>query len=280
MSTGFKLFQKGEVFYHQGDISKAFESYQQSIKQIVKNEQVAAKVPAHMIAHMPADIPLEILPNVWRHFCGFMRDGKMNFTEVTAPDAYKLLYSYRPGSSKEHPKFRGNDGHIMLMALQITAGLTLGLMAWDKTDRATAAKRYKEALDLAATHPPFLSESAASSRIEKWVARDVLETKENLAILVGNDIFNAELLNLTGNDGGNIRRTTVDNIGMKRVEKDSTVTWLPGGSVMVATDACNQCGKRDIKLLRCAKCTSVAYCGAQCQKADWKNHKLKCHAPA
>lgn len=177
---------------------------------------------------------------------------------MTAPDAYKLLYSYRPGSSKEHTKFRGNDGKIMLMALQITASLTLGLMAWDKTDRATAAKRYKEALDLAATHPPFLSESAASSRIEKWVARDVLEIKENLGILVGNDMFNAELLNLTGNDGGNIRRTTVDNIEMKRVEKDSTVTWQSSGTVMVATDACNQCGKRDIKLLRCAKCTSVA----------------------
>jgi hypothetical protein len=39
--------------------------------------------------------------------------------------------------------------------MQITAGLTLGLLAWDNHNHVMAAKHYKEALDLMATHPPL-----------------------------------------------------------------------------------------------------------------------------
>ena len=30
------------------------------------------------------------------------------------------------------------------------------------------------------------------------------------------------------------------------------------------------------KLLTCARCQSVRYCSAACQKVMWPNHKLKC----
>jgi len=32
------------------------------------------------------------------------------------------------------------------------------------------------------------------------------------------------------------------------------------------------------QLMRCAKCHTQTYCCAACQKADWKRHKLVCHA--
>lgn len=30
------------------------------------------------------------------------------------------------------------------------------------------------------------------------------------------------------------------------------------------------------KLMKCSACKGVTYCGTQCQKADWNNHKMFC----
>ena len=38
---------------------------------------------------------------------------------------------------------------------------------------------------------------------------------------------------------------------------------------------CRRCRKQT-KLMKCAVCKSVWYCGAQCQKDDWKRHKVFC----
>lgn len=41
------------------------------------------------------------------------------------------------------------------------------------------------------------------------------------------------------------------------------------------TPACVKCGKKD-NLMACAKCKTTQYCGRECQKADWKLHKVLC----
>jgi hypothetical protein len=46
-------------------------------------------------------------------------------------------------------------------------------------------------------------------------------------------------------------------------------------------ERCNACGKQkgsnsSLKLFDCSRCKTVAYCGRDCQKADWKTHKAKC----
>ena len=38
--------------------------------------------------------------------------------------------------------------------------------------------------------------------------------------------------------------------------------------------SCGVCGKEEGK--RCAGCGTVAYCGKECQKAQWKDHKRTC----
>ena len=38
---------------------------------------------------------------------------------------------------------------------------------------------------------------------------------------------------------------------------------------------CRRC-RKESKLMKCAVCESVWYCGAQCQKEDWKRHKVFC----
>lgn len=40
--------------------------------------------------------------------------------------------------------------------------------------------------------------------------------------------------------------------------------------------SCKTCGKSDVELSRCGACGKVRYCSSDCQKKDWKNHKLDC----
>jgi hypothetical protein len=173
----------------------------------------------------------------------------------TSPEAYRLLNSFRASSSNDHSRFKGERAKIILKGLQITAGLTLGLLAWDKKDRAAAAKRYKEALDVAATHTAFGSVNGSPKHFERWVAIEVNQIRENLHVLVENDISNAQSLKENNIQGGSLRRDTVE-IRNLRIEGDGTPN--PQATMIVATDECRTCNKRNVKLQRCSRCKKVA----------------------
>ena len=50
---------------------------------------------------------------------------------------------------------------------------------------------------------------------------------------------------------------------------------LPGEKKLEKIIKCRRC-RKEVKLMKCAVCESVWYCGAQCQKDDWKRHKVFC----
>ena len=251
MSSGVALFQLAEGLYAKGNNQGAFDLYQKSVRKILKDETVTANLPALV----PDDFPRETLGAVWRNFVGFFRDPAMSFTQTSDPEAYKLLNSFRPGATRSFPKFeRTPRGKVLLKGMQITAGLTLGLLAWDNHDRATAAKRYKEALDLAATHPPFTNLPPGTVGLEKWVSLDLKEVKSNLDHLVQKDTANAQMLG-SGESGSAPQRKDVRNLPHPRIEKSGEVTVEE--SFTFATDACAKCGKRDVKLMRCSLCRKV-----------------------
>ena len=50
---------------------------------------------------------------------------------------------------------------------------------------------------------------------------------------------------------------------------------LPDEKKLEKIVKCRRC-RKETKLMKCAVCESVWYCGAQCQKDDWKRHKLFC----
>ena len=40
--------------------------------------------------------------------------------------------------------------------------------------------------------------------------------------------------------------------------------------------SCSHCGKQRAALKRCSRCKQASYCGAECQNAAWKGHKISC----
>lgn len=292
MPTGFELFQQAEMEYQlRGNAHAAMDLYVSSIKQIVQRENPVARFPAYMLTQMAAqanEFPEQILGTVWRNFVGFFRDPQMGFTKDNKPEAWKLLEAFRPGKVEvdgmegitgRFERFgRTEEGKALLKGMQVTAGFTLGLLAWDRKDRATAAKRYKEALDLAATYAPFNDKTCARTPLDRYVSSDVKDTKDNLAILVKNDEVNAELVKelagtlgvaeVLGMDrvGGAPGRKTSYPVPNVRLEKDGTVVQEEGFTF--ATDACNSCGKRGVKLERCGRCRK-AWCKSFSRPDDY-----------
>ncbi|KAJ1488560.1 hypothetical protein T484DRAFT_3613506 [Baffinella frigidus] len=47
----------------------------------------------------------------------------------------------------------------------------------------------------------------------------------------------------------------------------------------MAESACWQCGQQGVVLKKCARCKNAAYCGAECQRLSWKQHKTACEVP-
>lgn len=281
--SGFELLRKAEIAYsleHNPD--KAFDLYQKCIKRIMRHENVCASAfpGGRRPAGLPADAPSETIAMAFRNFSGFFRDPRMNYTEATAPEAYKFLASFRPSHArdKDFSRFVSDRAKFVLKCLQISACMTLGLLAWDAKDRPTAAKRYKEALDLAETEPAFTSPSPPPG-IETWIRQDLKQTRDNLAVLIANDEVNARMAEeLTGVKGvGGTRKEVVD-VPNVRVEAREGNAPSQEVKFTTATDACGNCGTRGVKLLRCSRCKKMPYCGAQCQKTHWKSHKPQCVA--
>ncbi|KAK7692647.1 hypothetical protein QCA50_004280 [Cerrena zonata] len=144
MPTAAQSFKSAYMAFCKNDYDKSLDLYQKCIKKLVKDERLTQGLPAIS----PSDeIPQELLGVAFHQLTSFFRDG--TYSQESAPDAYKLINSFRPGGNKEYPRFTTPEQQLLLKAIQINAGLTLGLIAWDKKDRATAAKRYKEVIDLA-----------------------------------------------------------------------------------------------------------------------------------
>lgn len=58
---------------------------------------------------------------------------------------------------------------------------------------------------------------------------------------------------------------------MEMMEKGETFKDITAERVW----ECYRCGKGG-ELMRCARCKKVLYCSSECQKADWRGHKLEC----
>ncbi|XP_021285151.1 LOW QUALITY PROTEIN: histone-lysine N-methyltransferase ASHR1-like [Herrania umbratica] len=81
---------------------------------------------------------------------------------------------------------------------------------------------------------------------------------------------------------------TINTILPKRRCLFATRDFIPGEVIMreepyvcmptCSEPLCQRCFKSDGALLKCASCNIAWYCGAECQRLDWKLHKLECRA--
>jgi hypothetical protein len=63
------------------------------------------------------------------------------------------------------------------------------------------------------------------------------------------------------------------------VDADSIITGPAGAAARLKS--CRNCGKKEggetgVKLKRCARCLEVVYCSSECQKKDWRKHRMEC----
>ncbi|KAI9034594.1 hypothetical protein DFJ74DRAFT_700972 [Hyaloraphidium curvatum] len=54
------------------------------------------------------------------------------------------------------------------------------------------------------------------------------------------------------------------------------ITYCIDRRQLMLPRACGWCGKEVRGLKSCGRCKMVAYCGAECQRADWQRHKAVC----
>ncbi|KAJ7039835.1 hypothetical protein C8F04DRAFT_1085021 [Mycena alexandri] len=264
MLTGKDLLIQGERNYEAGRIPQAFELYRQAIIQIVDKEDVHQKILA-----VPAEAPQEIIAIAWQNLSACFRSDAGGFTQEAYPDAYNLVYTFRP-TAHGHPQFKGPKGRRLLKAIQISAALTLGLLAWGKGDRSSAAKRYHEALTVAATHPPFNAVTPGLKHLDRTTAFEVQEIRDNLAMLMRNDSMTASSIG----SGQGVLRKEVLNAPNARLGDVGGISHQE--TFVVATDGCGRvgCTNRGVGFKRCSACKKTAYCSVDCQKEDWKKHKL------
>ena len=48
---------------------------------------------------------------------------------------------------------------------------------------------------------------------------------------------------------------------------------------VASVNICAKCGKHGVGLKQCSVCKDAHYCGAACQKSDWKRHRKQCTSP-
>ncbi|KAJ7512049.1 hypothetical protein B0H11DRAFT_472461 [Mycena galericulata] len=263
-ASGKALFIEGQKHYQAGRIVEAFELYRRAIVQILEHEDVLQKVP-----NIPEDMSQELLALIWQNLLACFRESGSRFTQESSPEAYSLLFSFRPTApSRTHHQFKGSQGRRLLKAMQIMASFALGILAWEKGDRATTAKRYTEALDVAATHPAFNSMTPGLKHLDRTIAYEVQTIRENLAQLMENDTVTTSMV---GSGQGGLRKDVL-NVPHARIGEAGIAAQ---DTFVVATDACGRdgCTERGVNFKRCSLCKKTPYCSVECQREDWQKHK-------
>ena len=137
-----------------------------------------------------------------------------------------------------------------------------------------------DSLDAAATLDyisPFLLQQAKYARTEgSWKLSNVLVN----ILARRQDAFAADLelqsahvatQSASSSSTSELRSTT------KWSENASAVSGIDIAEVKCYNPTCPRTDFTEVKFFKCSKCNVAKYCGADCQREDWKMHKRECH---
>lgn len=207
---------------------------------------------------------------VWETMTALMTDPRVGVTTSNAPKAHELVAAFKADADAHRAPFEkhGARGLYIYKAMQVSALTTLGLRASYSADRATAAKRYKQAIALAESDPAFAK--PGQDGISRAMYCYAKVCRFNLATVILNDVINSSVL------GDKL-------IGRKETRVVPQTTRLPAAQsakahaeITFTTDVCRGCGKRDVGMNKCSKCRGALYCGKACQQKHWAEHKKSC----
>jgi len=91
-----------------------------------------------------------------------------------------FLSKFCISSADLHPEFRTSAARHILRAMQVQAGLTLGILAWEEGDRDGAVERFQEALSLANSIPEFRIPNPSAQHLDLTVQKDVLKMRRRV----------------------------------------------------------------------------------------------------
>ncbi|KAF6751314.1 hypothetical protein DFP72DRAFT_496581 [Ephemerocybe angulata] len=208
-------------------------------------------------------MPNELLAMSFRNITALFLKPTKFFTPVSSPEAYALIVSLSaPSNAIPWPRLANASTfreRLLRMSLQIHASMTLANIAWDAGDPATAMKNFTKALELSSEEKDLFSPKP-SPGIELWISTGFRDMRDKVALLLNTD--------------PNLRDIRDEEVKRSVESGDVDINKVHG--LLGNPDGCNRCRAQDVKLLRCSRCRIVPYCGAVCQKADWKSHKLNC----
>ncbi|KAF5335961.1 hypothetical protein D9611_006209 [Ephemerocybe angulata] len=184
--SGYHFFKFGENMYKGGMVPESMVWYAFALGKMANMEDVLQSVPtADLPVKVPDDMPTESVALVWKTMCEYFRDPSMpDITAATCENANSLLLMFAPGSELKPFQRRfltTSKGTFLLKCLQVSGGFTLASLAWDRGDRAEAARRYREALELAEGEVVGIFRGREPRPgLEMWIARDIEGMKGRL----------------------------------------------------------------------------------------------------
>lgn len=65
---------------------------------------------------------------------------------------------------------------------------------------------------------------------------------------------------------------------LEKARERATAQGLGGAALLHACHACSRQETADTKFAACSRCKCTFYCSRECQRKDWKNHKVECRS--
>ena len=145
---------------------------------------------------------------------------------------------------------------------------------------ATVADRCSSLISMENGSPDVAVGNCLRSSLQANIEVRELEGKGRIAVYVGNDDIGAGsvILSVAQQDKVFLLNPYFFFLGVQIVMQSVPMTWQV--DVNAACTRCNYCLRpaSDEKPLQiCSRCHHAMYCGAVCQRADWRaGHKLLC----
>ncbi|KAF6751309.1 hypothetical protein DFP72DRAFT_1047880 [Ephemerocybe angulata] len=253
------LFDLGQVAMGGVAWWKCQEHYVKAMKKILEDDkedlaQTYFKVqPEGELETMPN----ELLAMAFRDITALFLEPTKFFTPGTSVEAYTLIVRLSaPNYAEFYPRLANASTfreRLLRKSLQIHATMTLANIGWDSGNPTAGTRHFTKAIALYREEKGLFNPKP-SPGLELWISTGLRAMRDKIAFVM------KPSPNLRDICDGEVKRGVTS--GKVDIKKEH--------GLLGNADGCSRCKTQDVKLSRCSRCRVTSYCGAVCQKADWK----------